>query len=320
MRIQRVSGERENMLQMAVFNVGRGCCIAIVTPNGYLILVDCGNTEGFSPVQFLRRCQTDAILGEGRLAFTPWHGADLAYLVITHPHSDHISDIETLYSELRPSLIVHRPELDWNKVQNSNQNNTPFNFYRSHFFWPPGYIVPAISEPVLGYGMSYYYYCLSIDQVAAISSSDTDYVNNSSYVSVLKYAGRTIAITGDMTTQGMESLLGTSPELRTAIAGTTIMPGVDILIAPHHGHQNGFSPVWFNLAGPTKFFNIVSERSQRPNESPGQTNVDSRYSDIGFSLGLNHDGRRMFSTRQDGNILVRIESNGNCTYETFGSS
>lgn len=305
---------------MAVFNVGRGLCVALVTPNRYLILVDCGNSDEFSPVQFLRRCQTEATLGEGRLMFTPWQGSDLAYFVITHPHSDHINDIETLYSVLKPLMIVHRPDLDWNRVKRSNQDNTPIDFYRRCFFWPWDYCVTAVSQPVLGDGMSYYYYWLSLDLVAAISGTDTDYVNNSCYVSVVKYAGRTIAITGDISTRGMEWLLVTSHGLRTAISGNTISPGIDILIAPHHGHQNAFCTEWFNITGPTRFFNIVSERSPRANESPCQTNVDSRYSDSRFSLGRNDDGRRMFSTRQDGNILVTIEQDGRCIYETFGSS
>ncbi len=255
---------------MAVFNVGRGSCVALVTPNRYLILIDCGRSDEFSPVQFLRRCQTEAILGEGRLTFTTWQGADLAYFVITHPHSDHISDIENLYSVLKPSIIVHRPDLDWDRVQRSNQNNTPIDFYRQHFFWPWDYSIPAVSQPVLGDGMSYYYYWLPIGLVAAISITDTDYVNNSCYVSVVKYAGRTIAITGDMTTQGMDWLLATSHGLRTAIAGNAISPGIDILISPHHGHQNAFCTTWFNTTGPTRFFNIVSERFPRAGESPGQ--------------------------------------------------
>lgn len=308
------------MLQMAVFDVGRGLCIALVTPNRYLILVDCGRSEEFSPVQFLRRCQTESILGEGRLVFTPWQRADLAYFIITHPHSDHISDIEALYSVLKPSMIVHRPDLDWNRVRRSNRDNAPIDYYRRHFFWPWDYSVQAVYEPVLGDGMSYYYFWLPLDVVAAISSTDTDYVNNSCYVSIVKYAGRTIAITGDMTTQGMEWLLATSQGLRTAIRGNAVSPGVDILITPHHGHQNAFCTEWFSVTGPTRFFNIVSERAPRTDEAPGHTYVDSRYSESRFSLGLNDDRRRMFSTRQDGNILMTIEKDGRCTYETFGGS
>ena len=306
-------------LQMAVFDVGRGLCVAFVTPNRYLILVDCGCSDTFSPVRLLRRCQTDAILGEGRLAFTPWAGSDLAYFMITHPHSDHISDIETLHAVLKPSIIIHRPDLDWRRVENSNHNNRPLNFYRRNFFWPWDYFHHAVSQPVLGGDMSFEYFCLPLELVDAISSTDTDYVNNSSYVSVVKYAGRTIVLTGDITAEGLRWLLAINHRLRAAVSGNIVTPGVDIFVAPHHGHANGFCTEWFRTTGPTRYFNIVSERATRPGELSGQTRVDTRYSQIEFSLGQNEHNRRMFSTRTDGNILVWIQPDGTCTYETFPS-
>jgi len=304
-------------LQMAVFNVGRGLCVAFITPNRYLILVDCGSSEDFSPVRLLRRCQTDAILGEGRLAFTPWAGADLAYFMITHPHSDHLSDIENLRTLLKPSIIIHRPDLDWGRVGASNRENRPLDFYRSNFFWPWDYYHQVVSQPVLGGGMSFQYHWLPLNLVSAISTTDTDYVNNSSYVSVIKYAGRTIALTGDMTAEGMKWLLAIDSGLRSSIAGNVIKPGVDILVTPHHGHANGFCSEWFSVSGPTRYFNIVSERSARPGEKPGQTRVDSRYSQPEYSLGQNQHDRRMFSTRTDGSVLVWIQADGTCTYETI---
>jgi len=305
-------------LQMAVFDVGRGLCVAFVTPNRYLILVDCGASDDFSPVWLLRQCQMNAVLGEGKLAFTPWANTDLAYFMITHPHSDHISDIETLHGVLKPSIIIHRPDLDWKRVAKSNQNNNrPLSFYRRHFFWPWDYFHHAVCQPALGGNMSFQYFCLPLELLRAISSTDTDYVNNSSYVSVVKYAGRTIVLMGDITGDGLRWLLAINPALRAAVSGNAVSPGVDILVASHHGHPNGFSSDWFRTTGPTRYFNIVSERAARPGEPPGQTRVDSRYSQAAFSLGQNQDNRRMFSTRRDGNILVRIQPDGTCNYETF---
>ncbi len=307
-------------LQMAVFDVGRGLCVAFITPNRYLILVDCGNSDDFSPVRLLRDCQTHSALGAGRLAFTPWANADLAYFMITHPHSDHLSDIENLHTLLKPSIIIHRPDLDWQRVRCSNRENRPLEFYRANFFWPWDYYHQVVYQPVLGGDMSFYYYWLPLDLVSAISNTDTDYVNNSSYVSVIKYAGRTIALAGDMTADGMKWLLAISAALRSSIAGNAIKPGVDILVAPHHGHPNGFCSEWFSITGPTRYFNIVSERADRPGEQPGQTKVDTRYSQPQFSLGQNQHGRRMFSTRRDGSVLVWIEPDGTCKYETIPTS
>jgi len=303
---------------MAVFNVGRGLCVAIVTPNKYLILVDCGHSNNFSPAEFIRRRQIDSLLGANRFAFTLWQGSDIAYFMMTHPHSDHISDIETLYSSLHPSIIIHRPDLDWSRVRRSDRNNPPLDFYLNNFFWPWDYYLPVLSEPVLGTGMTYQFFWLPTDLLSGISNNDSDYVNNSSYVSVIKYAGRTIAITGDMTTTGMDWLLAFNNGLRNAIAKRSDnLPGVDLLICPHHGHPSGFSSRWFEVAGPTKIFNIVSERNARPNENQNQTRVDSRYSDSQYSLAQNDESRRMFSTRTDGHIFILIDDHGRVTYDAF---
>lgn len=293
--------------------------MALITPNRYLILVDCGSSSDFSPVRLLRRCQETSVFGGGRLAFSPWANADLAYFMITHPHSDHISDIEALHTVLRPSIIIHRPDLDWRRVEQSNQDNRPLDFYRRNFFWPWGYTQQVVAEPVLGGDMTFQYFWLPLELVSAISGTDSDYVNNSSYVSVIKYAGRTIVLTGDITAVGLQWLLAICPALRAAVSGDASMPGVDIFVAPHHGHTNGFCTTWFQTTGPTRFFNVISERARGPNEQPGQTAVDSRYSQPQFSLGLNQHQRRMFSTRSDGNVLVWVDADGACRYETIGN-
>jgi len=126
-------------------------------------------------------------------------------------------------------------------------------------------------------------------------------------------------LTGDMTAEGMKWLLAINSGFRSSITGNAIRPGVDILVAPHHGHPNGFCSEWFDNTGPTRYFNIVSERTARRGEQSGQTQVDSRYSQREFSLGQNQHDRRMFSTRTDGSVLVWIGQDGTCTYETIAN-
>jgi hypothetical protein len=79
---------------------------------------------------------------------------------------------------------------------------------------------------------------------------------------------------------------------------------------PHHGHSSGFCSSWFEKAGPTKIFNIASERRELPKEDDSRVKVDSRYSQEAYCLGNNREGRRLVSTKSDGHIYVGIGDDG----------
>ena len=149
------------------------------------------------------------------------------------------------------------------------------------------------------------HYCLSEQTAQRISSSDNSYVNNTSIVTVIKYSGYVFAVLGDIETVGLQELLKQEPGL-----GLEILFGVDFLVASHHGHPSGFAAEWFGLSGPTRVFNIVSERRRRPGEAATSTRVDSRYSTAACSAAGNREGRRTVSTKQDGDIEVTIFDNG----------
>lgn len=295
-------------LEFIVFNVERGLAVFLRTPNNYGLLIDCGSSSDFSPVQFLSTLQKDQ-----NSALTPWNNSALSYFIVTHPHSDHITDIELLHRSLKPNIIIRRKDIDWARVKKSNSNNVAFDFYRENFFPPKDYgnTVPLENMPSWGDGMTIASYPLGIKDVEDISINDNAYVNNSSLVIIVKYKGYTFAITGDIEAVGLERLLSNDKSLSSGISGTAQKPGVDFLVCPHHGHSSGFCQKWFDIAGPTRVFNIVSERRKSENEDEGQTAIDSRYSDKVFSLGSNRADRKMVSTKSDGHIFITINDNGN---------
>ncbi|KKK56282.1 hypothetical protein LCGC14_3066080, partial [marine sediment metagenome] len=92
-------------LDVTIYNVGRGACVAISTPNGYLCLIDCGCSDEFSPVDWLAGQK-----------WTQYEGYELAKLIITHPHEDHVADIQKISAKLRPQLIQRRKDIDWGRA------------------------------------------------------------------------------------------------------------------------------------------------------------------------------------------------------------
>jgi hypothetical protein len=147
-------------------------------------------------------------------------------------------------------------------------------------------------------------------KAAQISATDSAYVNNTSFVTVVKYKGYCFVLNGDIESEGMAALLQQRQELCSAISS-----GVNFYLAPHHGHPSGFSTEWFKQAGLTSIMNLASERRKREGEDEGQTKVDSRYSQDDFCKANNREGRRLVSTKADGHIHIQISDDGKWSWD-----
>ncbi len=283
-----------------IFDVGRGFCAAIRSPNGHLCLVDCGCSDDFSPVKWLSGKQ-----------WTPRKGYALTKFIVTHPHIDHISDIENLTQHLEPSMILRRTNLSWDKVTSSGSGETDImSHYVSHYM-PPEYdhTVPDTEMPAWGNGFTLMSRRLGETKAVEVSATDSAYVNNSSFVTVLKYLNFCIVFPGDIQSEGMAALLEQSQGLRSVISG-----GVDFYITPHHGHASGFSSDWFKVTGATNILNIASERRKRQGEDESQTKVDPRYSQEAYCHGNNREERRLVSTKT-GHIHLWVADDGGWGWE-----
>lgn len=294
-------------MHLCVFDVGRGLCCAVRSPNGHLIMIDCGKSDEFSPVEALAKA-----------SWTEHRNCRLTYLIVSHPHVDHLADIENVTAHFPPYMIHRRRNLNQAKVTSGGSGVHDAFVHFSENYMPPKYMadIPEAERPIWGDNFVINSYSLPEKELDNISKTDNSYANNSSFVTVIKYRGYTFVLTGDIESEGMAHLLGYSGALRQAVESS----GVNFLIAPHHGHTSGFSPEWFDIAGPTKQFNIASERRMKPGESEGQTKIDPRYSDPKYSSGHNREKRRMVSTKSDGTLLVSVDDNGKWEWQAYGKT
>jgi beta-lactamase superfamily II metal-dependent hydrolase len=288
-------------MDLVVFDVGRGLCVAVRTPNNYLCVIDCGSSESFSPILWLAQRR-----------WTPFKGFRLAELIITHPHVDHIADIDKVTTLLKPYLLQRRIDLAWHKVISGGSATTSAIKHYVRYYMPPEYtgnVTPA-NTPNWGDGFELIPYQLDIGTVAEISRTDSEYVNNSSYLIVIKYKNYCFAIGGDQHSNALEALVKENQGLRSAIG-----PGVDFYITPHHGHKSGFCPYWFKIAGATRKFNIASEKLKGVEEDEASTAVDNRYSQNDYSKGENPEGKRRVTTKMDGHITISIADDGKWSWD-----
>jgi len=259
-------------LELIVFRVGHGLSVALIEkPSNYVVMVDLGADVGFTPLKYLnlqRRLRPDI-------------------LYITHPHADHLADVDTaLDPRFAPDYLDAQHDYDWNDVASREKpecrelirkyqrllQSVPSGNYNGNGSLTCWRYTPGEARSIFG---------------------DQKYVNASSLFLIYCWRDFKIAIAGDHECAVMDKFV-------TAQGFVQEAKGSDILIAPHHGHTNGFCPQWAPVMGqPYVTLISVQERDQH---------VDSRYSNGYFAKGVNisNQMRKTLTTRMDGNIFVRM--------------
>jgi hypothetical protein len=97
--------------------------------------------------------------------------------------------------------------------------------------------------------------------------------------------------------------------------------GLNILIAPHHGHKSGFPKSLFDLTGKVNVI-IHSKGSEGSIEG---TDVASQYTNYAYGINYkspNNENYRgnVLTTRSNGNIFIDINNYGNANFRTEKAS
>jgi competence protein ComEC len=86
-------------LKICFLDVGHGDCSYIELPNGAKMMIDCGCGKYNWPSKLLKYSKKNGITGLTSIPNQSYkYGLD--NLVITHPHCDHIGDIEAIHDEI----------------------------------------------------------------------------------------------------------------------------------------------------------------------------------------------------------------------------
>jgi beta-lactamase superfamily II metal-dependent hydrolase len=278
------------MLRIILFDVEHGFCAFIRTPTGRILLIDCGKAPNFSPVEYIRQHELAGTV--------PFYGHQLTKLIVTHPHGDHIEDIERLMRDMPPA-ILHRERYNWGYVKGDKATPGSYKCLDTYSRWETTYGTSGAVEP--DYGMRFEIFGLGPNGAQAISASSNSTVNNSSLVIVATFTGTKhhpkFLFAGDMEEAGWAELLK-NQNFRSSVAG------VFFYFAAHHGHTSGFSTDLFKAMG-KPLLNLVSVTSCDESH-------DDRYSSDDFSLGYRVEGeaRKMLSTRCDGAICIDVDATG----------
>lgn len=270
-------------MTVVFWDVQHGHAIYVRSPNGKHIVVDLGT----------------GTYGSGNAAFSPllhlnqyWNVSGLHYLIITHPHRDHIDDILNLY--YGSPHIFRRPDhltADDVLVGVSPQDRPKYEKYLALSQGYTGLVAGHPDDPSVAEN----YGGLAISTFGPVTCSRSN-LNNHSVVSVFSYAGLKVVIPGDNESCSFKELLSSA-------LFTTAVAEADILLAPHHGRQSGFH---------ADFVNLVHPRLTVISDGPfGDTSATARYSAAsrGWQVNKRSGGtgeRKCVTTRRDGVIRAEI--------------
>jgi len=261
-------------MKVVVFNVGPALS-AYIELRDKKIVYDLGNGNGFSPVK-------DFLIPLFQKREGKKDRYKLDQLILSHPHKDHISDLDVLnekfYYELytTPNDLSEREEsyknVNWDLVDDSSSDEVK----RVRESYKNRRLPLRSCDPSR----------MTIGFINPGAVEEDSFLTNESYtnnISIVLYihSGYRIFFAADVQKEGMKKLLESNSILKRKIE-----QGVDFLICPHHGLRSSFSTELFAAMknGKTKKLNIVSEKEN----GDDNRNVDSRYSSTDYCEGDNN--------------------------------
>jgi len=281
-------------VEMIFWDVQHGHSTFIRTPNNKTVIIDLGTGDYsgknsfFSPLIHLRR---------------NYNLTKIDYLVITHPHLDHIDDILNI-PLFSPTVFCRPRELTNEKVMENvrQQDNAKFEKYCNLNSAFTGVVEGTPDDPSIpdNYGG------MTLTVFSSPSCPNENF-NNHSIVSVIEYAGIKIVIPGDNEDPSFEILMQNAT-FKSAVENS------HILLAPHHGRQSGYNNDFVNLVNP--YLSIVSDGRLVDSSANHRYSQKTKGWEV-FKKNGNSETRKCLSTNSDGEIFVKFGFSDDPQYKNF---
>ena len=268
-------------LAVKFYDVGHGSCTHIITPNGRHYLVDVGSRSDKSVCKHI----ADKYLGMG----------EIDYLVITHPHLDHIYDLRSMQTLGLGPKVLQRPTAAFPLAISLEDSPSDVALKKHANQMNERYTSPVTIDPCLPENTGGLSVRIFSPRVTDNESSD---INNYSSVVVLDYVGFKLVLTGDNPSKKLREQLQ-NREFASAISDA------DVLLAPHHGRSGEYCDDFVQKVNP-RITVISDDCIQRG------TQIDSSGFYGNVTRGVNWCGnfRKVFTTRNDGTVTITINGDG----------
>ena len=222
---------------------------------------------------------------------------NLDYLIITHPHKDHISGLIDI-DKKKPTTLLRNKLIPCELITDAMKSAQTINdqeIYKKYlelherYTSPRPYKISPINPQYNGN--------VKISNFLP-SKNDMKDLNYYSISTLIEYEGFRILLMGDNTLSNIEELLTNSEFVNKT-------KNIDILLAPHHGRSSSYSPELLDHLNPV--ITIISDKSGQ-----GDVTAADEYSYKSRGCYVLKNGepvkRSCLTTRNDGDINVIIEN------------
>lgn len=304
----------QHSLDIRIWDVAHGSA-AFIQAGRKNIILDCGANDKFSPARWI---------SGSKYGINTIH-----YMIISHPHHDHIEDLDMVDRyELKPK-IINRPkkasDLVKEKLAEARQEGDEEYIEDAEYYLMldeySGTPDPKPSDPSWAYngealdrlradggtrpGPTFHNYSA---RDPSIGSSRYERLNNLSKVTVIDCFDFNFVSTGDLLKQGINELVDNNSK------AMEMVEDADVLVAPHHGRESSFVPEFVEHISPRLV--VISEESSTPDEDytvPEKYRVRASGMPVKNENTGNVRDRRVVTTRSDGRI--RIQASNADTWE-----
>lgn len=279
-------------MHLRIWDVQHGACAMLWHRYngvaGKLAMIDSGCADDWRPSTYLRQQNRQAV----------------DYLFITNADQDHMSDLDGLWEENIAVRTLtrnpHPPADELRKIKAAGGlSNDIERFLTIH-----GSYNSPVSEPFnlhMG-GITYKTFYNPFPQF-----KDT---NNLSCVVSFEFAGFRILFPGDLEEDGWLELLQRE-DFRNELAG------VHVLVASHHGRENGYCEAVFDYCSPRA---VVMSDKAIVHDAQNMAQAYRRHVTANHPNGVivrtTQRQRHVLTTRNDGHIHFAVSSNGDFTIDT----
>lgn len=272
---------------MTVYDVQLGLAVHIKAPNGKYIIIDLGTgAEGSGNESPLLKRLYD----------------DIGYMIITHPHLDHIDDILN-FDRNTPTTLNRATSITNEEVMNGVRECDKPKFKKycavNDRYTSP---VSASTDPdnPENYGG------LAI-HVFKTSSCDKANFNNFSSIAIFELSDCKIVVCGDNEKESLDILMQRN-SFKEAVKNA------DVLVAPHHGRESGYQDAFVSLVNPA--ITIISDTKYSDASAVDKYREKTRGWKIWDRNG-NSSERYCLTTRSDGDIRVTFGESDDPQYSSI---
>ncbi|ELY2011336.1 MBL fold metallo-hydrolase [Flavobacterium psychrophilum] len=271
-------------VELVFWDVQHGHSTYIKSPNNRHIVIDLGTgdysgkNEKFSPLLHLKN---------------NYNVKQLDYVIITHPHLDHIDDILN-FDTMNPKMLMRASQLTNKEVMEGVQEKDKKKFEKyceinTRFSEPVNEDSAENLSKLDNWGG------LKILSFNPTSCNHNNY-NNHSIITVIEFADIKIVIPGDNEKCSFEELF----KLQTF---KTAIKDADILLAPHHGRESGYNLDFINLVNPR--LTVVSDGRFCDTSANAKYTAKSRGWLVHSKNGTSKE-RKCLTTNTDGEVYIKF--------------